>query len=524
MAEVKPRTAEMDYYLGLALGHTGHSAEAARALEDGRRLAPGDARFPEELAGLAFQQKNYSRAARLLRRAVKLAPHDEYANNFLATVYFLEGNLEAAVQSWNRDGKPYVAEVSSQPQPSVSPALLDHAFAFSPAAVLRLPQLYATDARLRGLGVLPQYHFDLDALPNGNFNLVFRGRELDGFGGGGWLSALMILRGLPFQQVDPAYYNFRHQAINFDSMFRWDAEKRRIYAAASGPFQDGARYRWDFTADLRNENWALRKSFTGTAPVLAAFNMRREGGEFDLAAHASGRVNWSVGAAVSHRDFRKVTAGAVLTPQMLATGNELMQTARATAALLRVPGHRFTLAGEADSQSARLWSQPSQTFEKLTGTLGWRWFPQAEGDDYEMTQAFRAGHTFGQAPFDELFVLGLDQDDDLPLRAHIATRDGRKGSAPMGRDYFLQNWEVDKNLYSNGLVRVQLGPFLDIGHISDPGTAIGSHKWLFDTGVEAKLRVLGMGVAFLYGKDLRTGSNAYYAVPMEWDKTIIPNP
>lgn len=515
----------MDYYLGLALAHTGHPAEAARALEAGRRLAPREARFPEELAGLAFEKKNYPLAARFLRRAVKLAPRDEYASNFLATVYYLEDNLEAALQAWNRIGKPYIEQVREEPQPGVSPALLDHAFAFSPAATLRLPQFYATNARVRGLGIFPQYHFDLDALPNGNFNVVFRGRELDGFGGGGkWEAALVVLRGLPFEQVNPAYYNLRGQAINFDSMFRWDAQKRRVFVQALGPFQHGAKYRWNFNADLRNENWALRNSFAGVAPVLASLNLRREAGGFDLASYASGRIGWSLGAVASHRDFRNVTAGAVLTPQMLAAGNELKQTVRAEAALIRAPGCRFTLSGEGESRAARLWSQPQQSFEKLTGALEWRWFPQAQGDDYEMTQTVRAGHTFGQSPFDELFILGLDQDNNLPLRAHIATRDARKGSAPMGRDYFLQNWDVDKNVYSNGLVRVQLGPFLDVGHITDPGTALGSHEWLFDTGIEAKVRVLGVGVAFIYGKDMRTGNNAFYTLPMRSNGANDLNP
>ena len=46
-----------------------------------------------------------------LHRALQLDPKDEYANEFLATVYFLEGNLEAALKYWNRVGKPQIAEV-----------------------------------------------------------------------------------------------------------------------------------------------------------------------------------------------------------------------------------------------------------------------------------------------------------------------------------------------------------------------------------------------------------------------------
>ena len=151
-----------------------------------------------------------------------------------------------------------------------------------------------------------------------------------------------------------------------------------------------------------------------------------------------------------------------------------------------------------------------ESWEKLQGSLEWRWFPRAERDDYETQQRFRAGKTFGTVPFDELFMLGLERDNNLPMRGHIGTHDGRKGSAPLGANYFLVNWETDKNVYENGIVTLKLGPFLDSGRISDPSSTLGSHKWLWDTGAQVKLRVFGTGVVFSYGKDLRSGNNAFY--------------
>jgi hypothetical protein len=44
--------------------------------------------------------------------------------------------------------------------------------------------------------------------------------------------------------------------------------------------------------------------------------------------------------------------------------------------------------------------------------------------------------------------------------AHIGTRDGLKGSAPLGREYLLENWELNKNIYGNGIIKVQLGSLL----------------------------------------------------------------
>ena len=107
-------------------------------------------------------------------------------------------------------------------------------------------------------------------------------------------------------------------------------------------------------------------------------------------------------------------------------------------------------------------------------------------------------------------MMGLERDNDLWMRGHIGTRRGRKGSAPLGRNYFLSNWEVDKNVYGNGIFTVKIGPFLDSGKITDASPALGSRQWLWDVGAQAKVRVFGIGVAFSYGKDLRSGNNAFY--------------
>jgi tetratricopeptide (TPR) repeat protein len=510
------RSADLDFYYGTALAGLQRWPEAESAFAAGHRLAPHDPRFPVELAGAAFKQKHYPQAARSLRQALRLAPHDAYANDFLGTVYFLQGNLEASLKYWNRVGKPVIAEIHEEPVPRVSPALLDRAFAFSPAAGLQLTQFIDTSARIDGLQIFPQFHFNLSARGDGKFDVLFRSQELDGFGSSKWEIAFNILRELPFSSVDLDYYNLHREAINVTSMYRWDARKRRIFAQFSSPFERSAKVRYEVAADLRNEQWAIRNSFKGPAPALATLNLRREAVDFEFVSHASGRLGWSGGAEVSHRDFRNVIPGAILTPELLAQGYQLQQRAQLTATLWRLPERRFTVNAGASSQAARLWSHRDETFEKLQGSLGWHWLPHAEGDDYEMLQQFRAGKTFGPVPFDELFILGLERDNDLPMRGHIGTRDGKKGSAPLGRDYFLANWETDKNLYGNGIVALKLGPFLDIGKITDPSTGATAppawSKWLFDIGAQAKLRVFGSGVVFSYGKDLRSGNNAFYVM------------
>ena len=510
LEHVSSRNADLNFYYGTALAHLQRWHEAEIAFQSGLRLNPGDPRFPIELAGVAFKQKRYPEAARRLRQALKLAPKDNYANDFLGTIYFLQDNLDGSLKYWNRVGKPQIAEVKMDPQPKISPALLDRAFAFSPAGMLRRADFHATDARVQALGIFPRYHFDLRAREDDNFDVVFRNQERSGFGSTGWEGLFLLLRGLPFLTVNPEYYNFRNQGINVVSLFRWDPKKRRLSAEFSSPFQRSGKYRYEIAADLRNENWSILNSEALATPPLASLNLRREVFGFNLASYRSGQWQWSAGAEFSHRDFRSAVPGAALTPALLAEGYQLKQIAELKATLWRLPERRLTVDARMSSQAARLWSNPVETSEKVQGSLQWHWFPHATGDDYEMQQQIRAGKTFGDVPFDELFMLGLERDNNLLMRAHTGTHDGYKGSAPLGRDYFVANWETDKNLYGNGILTLKMGPFLDTGKITDPVATLGSHKWLCDIGAQVKLRVFGTGVAFSYGKDLRSGNNAFY--------------
>ena len=504
------RNPDVDYYYGIALAQLDRLDDARRALLSGHRLKPGDKRFLVELGGVAFKQKRYAEAASWVRRALLVDPHDSYANDLLATIYFVQGNLEAALKYWNRIEKPQIENVSTPSQLKIHPALLDRAFRFSPASVLRFEDLVTSEKRVTGLGVFPQYEFELSARNDGKFDVNLRAQELNGFGPNRWQALLSVFSGVAYDTLYPQYFNVGGSAINISSLLRWDAEKRRVSVSYSGPLERNPKYRYAVDVDLRNENWRIVPSFKGPAPLLAALNLRTQVVSGGISAFSSGRWDWTIGGEISDRQYRNVFTGSTLATPVLLTGFELKQTARINYEILRVPEKRFLISSGATEQTASIWSNPSHAFEKLQGSLLARWFPRMAGDDYAVQEQVRIGKTFGQVPFDELFMLGLERDNDLSMRAHIGTRDGRKGSAPLGRNYFLSNWGMDKNVYDNGLLGVKLSPFLDSGKITDPLAGLGSKRWLWDTGIQAKLGVLGVGFTLTYGKDLRSGNNAFY--------------
>ena len=505
------RGAEIDYYYGSALAHLARWNESRAAFLAGRRLNPGDERFPIELGGVAFKQKRYAEAARWLREGLRLAPNDAYANDFLATVYFLAGNTEAALKYWNRIAKPHLENVRIAPGLKVDPALLNRAFLFAPASTLRLPDFVATQARVERLGIFLAPHWHLDALDDGNFDMDFRGQERNGFESGKLDAILSTFRGAFYQTAYPEYFNGKGSATNLTSLVRWDSQKRRLVVSLSGPIARNPKYRYQFRADLRNENWNLRQGAEGPAPVLGALNLRRYAANGQVISINSGRWNWHAGAEFSDRDYRNVFAGPSLPPQVLLSGFQLKQLTQVNYQWARVPERRFESKASIISEVGRIWSAPSHSFEKLQGSVSAHWYPQMSGDDYGMQGEIRSGKTFGIVPFDELFMLGMERDNDLWMRGHVGTRDGIKGSAPLGRNYFLSNWEIDKRIYHNGYFSFTLSPFLDSGKITDSLPGLGSERWLWDIGVQAKFRLMGVGVTLIYGKDLRSGHNAFYA-------------
>ena len=507
-------SADADYYRGLAFAGLDRWAEAKAAFEAGEKSYPRDERFPVELAGVAFKQKRFQAAKQHLYRALRLDPNDRYAINFLATLYFLDGNLEAALKYWNRIGKPRIDQIRTDPQLRIDPALLDLAFTCSPASVLRLEQYRSTLQRLRQLGVFPTYRLDLvpaHGKHSGTLDLTLSAVERNGLGPNKTGALISLLRGLPYETVYPEASNLRRSAINVDSLFRWDDQKRRAFVSVSAPLARNPQFRYRFYVDGRNENWNISRTYHQAALPVDAFNLEKLEVGGDIKSIVNSRWNWAAGLSVSDRRFRNLPTGASAADSVFTNGAAVEVHASSHYSLLRMPENRFTLGSGIRASFGDFYATGSGRFGRLQGSLGAHWFPQARGDDYEVRENAYAGKTFGRVPFDDLFMLGLERDNNLPLRAHIGTRDGQKGNAPLGRDYLLSNWEINKNLYSNAWFKLRLAPFVDTGRAYDKTDGFGSRQWLWDTGASVKLRVLGgVALVFTYGKDLRTGRNTFY--------------
>jgi len=504
------QAADLDFLRGLALARQQHWDESRLAFVAGNRKNPNDPRFLVELAGIDYKQNNYSSAERNLRAALRLGSRDAYTLDFLGTIYFVQGNLEAALKYWNAIDKPRLRDVNVRPTPRVQEPILRRAVAFNAPQVLSGNALLSTHARLENLGIFSQERVELT--PAGeHFDATLHIAERNGWGDSKVEGAIALLSGLPYSTIYPEFYNLGHRAINFTSLLRWDSEKRRAFGMLSTPVFDNPARRLQVYFDARNENWNLSRTFFGgVAP--SDLNLRRVAGGIELRSVANGRLSWSTGSEIAGRSFRNLPGiTSVAERDFFTDGISFAYWLRAERSLLRVPEHRFTVDSAAEGRIGRTFAANLGAFVTVRGSTDAHWLPRERGDDFEMRMRFRAGATAGAVPFDELFQLGVERDNDLWLRGHAGTSGGRKGAAPLGRRYVLTNWEMDKNIYSNGLFAVKLGPFLDTGSIADSSGLFGSQRWLWDTGAQCKVRVLGsVTVVLIYGRDLRDGRNIFY--------------
>src|SRR5713226_4204848 len=374
---------DLDFLAGLALAHLEKWNEAKLSFEAGSRKAPKDPRFLVELAGIAYKQKDFRTAKDNLHAALRLNPQDAYSREFLATIYFLEGNLEAALQFWNPEDKPRLRSVAFAPSLRLKESLRNRALAFNAPQVLTSDALLATQSRLDNLGVFSNRRIELNPAESGNYDLTLHLAERNGWGDSKVEGIVSLLSGLPYATIYPEFYNLSRDAVNLTSLARWDSEKRRISLALSMPLYGDPRLRLRFYADARNENWNLAQTFRGTGTPLTDLNMRRAAAGVEAHSVVNGRWSWSAGAEIANRNFRNL--GGHTSPAERAFFTAATSVAGRLSAqriLVRVPERRFMLGSSAEAKAGREFADGLGPFATVRGSLRAHWFPRAKGEDY----------------------------------------------------------------------------------------------------------------------------------------------
>lgn len=495
-------------YEGLALARLNQLSQASGLFQQAGRMFPRDKRFPLESAGIAYREKNFKGAKRLLHRALRLDPEDSYGNDFLATLYLLDGNLPAALQFWNRIHKPFLADVQFQPEPPLNPILRERVFDFSPGQVLTLEQLRIMRANLARVRVLTDVKVDL-APADERFDLAIRSAGVSQAFRGWPGRVLPMLRSLPYQGIDIDFLNIQRRGINFASLERWDSNKRRLALDISGPLRMNPKIEYHYLLDARDERWNLQGTYhAGSTPLTDVILRRIEAGGY-AEIGLSSRLQWTTGAKAAYRRFRNGDQS-----WFFLNGWTAELTNRLDYLLLDSPDRRLSVTSWIVLNTGRVLTSSPSRLITMQGGLHATWHPQSAGDRYTVTLSTQSGASYGNLPLDELFTLGMERDNPIEFwfRGLTADRNGKKGAAPMGTEYGLVQAEVDRKVFEFPFIRLDAGPFFDSGKVSTPSALFGSANWLYATGLEAKLRSIG-GVEFRFvcGFDLNRGRGVFYS-------------
>src|SRR5467141_910533 len=335
---------DLDLVMGLALARQEKWSEAKQSFESGFGKAPGDPRFLVELAGIAYKQKDFRAAKDRLHAALRLNPQDAYAREFLATIYFLEGNLEAALKYWNPEDKPRLRSVAFEPSLHLRESLSKRALAFNAPQVLTGDALLATESRFDLLGIFSSRRMELTPTDSGNYGATLHLAERNGWGDSKLEGIVSLLSELPYATVYPEFFNLGRDAVNVTSLARWDSEKRRVSLAVSLPLYGDPSLRLRLYADARNENWNLQQTFLGAGTPMTDLNMRRAAIGAELRSAVNGRWSWSAGAEIANRNFRNLGGHTSPAERPFFSGaTSVAGWVGVVRTLVLVPEHRFTL-------------------------------------------------------------------------------------------------------------------------------------------------------------------------------------
>ena len=442
----------------------------------------------------------------MLHSALRMKPENAYGNEFLGSLYLLDGNLPAALKYWNRAGKPVTGSVRFVPPVRLDPVLLARLPAVSAGQVLTVRRLVRTESALRDAVIFADYRFRLIPQADQFYDFTIETEARGQAGGRWWWRLLPYLRSLPYEAVNADFINIGEKATNVTSLWRWDPEKRRMAAEVSGEATAKVRYR--LVMDARDERWDLRRTYLGEdSSALNGVVLRKAEAGAEAIFRTGDTARWSSGVFVSNREYRHAPDDDVFAGGWLA---EMRNRVEGTLAFW--PERRVRMDGWAALRTGRFLSASGASrFVSGTAGVNWHWLPQARDEKYEVNVLARAGGVYGRTPLDEMYTLGMERDNPLWLRGRVGTRDGRKGNAPLGSQFLLVNSDVQRELWRVLFLRVQAGPFFDMGVARVPGQRFGSRGVLYDAGLQVTLRTLqGIRISAVYGRDLRDGRPAFY--------------
>jgi tetratricopeptide (TPR) repeat protein len=498
-----------DTYLYLAIAH-GNMRDYDRAesvLTEASGRYPQDPRFHNELAGVYLARRNVEMAQSALRQALAVDPNNAYATDLLANIDMSAGEVQSALQSWNRTGRPILDEILHNYYLTFGSWVAREAVAFRPAGILRYEEWKTTEARLFESDNFSNASLEIEpALTPDHYNAVVRTTAKTNTGSG---MLFDLVKGMPVQTSYFDLWNIKDSGINFNSSYRWDPDRRRMRSGLKIPLPLPGILFLDVGQTWRSERWDLSPVIRSESRPRARFNYKANALRLGVRHIPNYRVEVGAGFEYVNRD---------------ATGDlpELFTDSRNSGTFrvqtsLRFADRRYQNRLNLEGFAARKSIVGDFDYSGATAELKNR-FTLARSTETFLDWSFKAGTSHGALPVEDYFVLGVGSNSQNLLRGHSVANHGRYGRGPMGTDFALVNFDIERRLRTIPLfdtfnlpyIKVKAEFFVDAARAFDRRRIFQQGKLFVDTGAGLKLESRTVAFNLILGRSLRDGTGVLY--------------
>ncbi len=472
-AEVIPCPPWLDQALDTAAA--GQLDEAAQLLRAAGRACPAEPLVTRELAGIRFKQRRYAEAIQLAREYVALAPEDGLGWQLLASSRYLTGDLDGALEAWNRIDRPTVDLLRIDGTRKIRFRTLAAAISVPHGTVLSPSRLALARRRLAEIPALRGSGVEYRAVQGGLVEVRAAVDERPTVGPAWRLALTGVVRALAQHEVGLDVATPTGAGELLSASWRWESARQR------------AVFRLDMPADLgfpgvvRLESGWERFRFTLDRANLTTHEETRRSTVVGFGGWVAAGVRPSAALRLDRwsadRSYLAISLGA----ELHARGDRLTLTATSERAVALNSHPSYTRAAAGGSWASGLGlGRPA-----WSARLGADW---ASPD----------------APLGTWPIAGSNLAWAIPLRAHPAASGGLLAGRNAGRAIIHGGIAGDHPVSRLGPLVVAAGLFLDGAEVIGPADQTVGDRFYLDGGAGLRFG-LADGQLGVLRIDLATG-------------------
>lgn len=505
----KNPTPDAYLYLASAYNKVKEFPKAEDTFKEGSRRYPKDTRFHNALADLYLEYNDREGAKSELKQSLVVDPNNSYASDLLATIDMSEGEVQSALRSWNKSGRPVINDILNNYYLTFSSWVVRDGVAFHPAGVLKYSQWKTTESRLFETDNFSNVGLEIEptVVPD-QYNAVVRTTaKVNSLGS--FLFGLS--KGAAWETSYVDLWNVANGGLNFNGNYRYDTNRRRVEGRLKIPAPLAGLLHLEIGSNWRAERWDVSQSIRPALKSKAQFDYKATAMWFGIKNIPHYRVE--IGAGVEYRNrYAKGNLPQLYTNSLNVAefqaelSLKLIDRVYQNRLHLEGFGARRSLLGDANFSGGTAELNNRVTLSRDTRTsLDW---------------TLKGGTSRGLLPVEDYFQIGLDNENPKNiLRGHPIERNGRYGFGPMGSDFALLNTDVERrlatvpffNTFNIPFVVVKWNLFFDGAKTWDRNHVFQDSELLLDTGGGVRFETPSHSLNLVYGRSLREGKNTVFA-------------